>query len=282
MLYKKFFNNTYIPSIGLGTSGLDEEIKKEGIADRRFVAIIRSAIKHEAFHIDTAEEYGNGRSEELIGGAIKFFDRKEIFITTKISPKNLGYRNIFMSAGNSLRRLGSAYVDLCLIHAPNPYIPLCETMKAMDSLVGQGKIKLIGVSNFSVDQIKKAQKYSQNKISVNQIEYNLIVRNKGRFTDNMESEIIPFCQENNILIIAYKPFAGGLIFAKKLPLLFELSKKYNKTQAQIALNWLISKDQIVTIPKTSSLKHLKENIAASEWVMERDDIKKLDELEFNL
>jgi diketogulonate reductase-like aldo/keto reductase len=227
-------------------------------------------------HIDTAEMYGAGHSEELIGFAISDFDRKSLFITTKVLPEHLHYDDVIKSAEGSLRRLKTNYIDLYLIHIPNPEIPIRETMKAMDYLVEQKMIRFIGVSNFSVAQIKEAGMYTENKIVNNQIEYNLLTRHSGMYNTNIESEIIPFCQENGIIITAWKPLVKGKLMSEENKLLEEISEKYKKTRAQIALNWLISKKNIITIPKSTNIEHLKENLGALEWKLSEEDIKRLD------
>jgi diketogulonate reductase-like aldo/keto reductase len=130
-------------------------------------------------------------------------------------------------------------------------------MKAMDSLTEQKLIRCMGVNNFSVEQIKEARKYTKNKIVANQIEYNLLVRNEGKVTNDIESKIIPYCQENNILIIAWRPLVKAELAKPGFKILDELAKKYNRTQSQIAINWLISKKGIVTIAKSTKVEHLK-------------------------
>ncbi|KAB2832768.1 MAG: aldo/keto reductase [Candidatus Brocadia sp.] len=172
-------------------------------------------------------------------------------------------------------RLKTDYIDLYLIHAPSPDIPIQETMKAMDFLVEQKLVKCIGVSNFAVEQIKEAQKYTKNKIVANQIEYSLLVRNEGRVMNDMESKIIPYCQENNILVIAWRPLAKGELAKPGLRILDELVKKYNRTQSQIAINWLISKKGIVTITKSTKVEHLKENLGAIGWKLQQEDVDRL-------
>lgn len=128
-----------------------------------------------------------------------------------------------------------------------------------------------------MEQIQEAQKYSKNKIVANQIEYNLTVRNNERYTPNSETDIIPYCQENNILIVAYRPVDRGGLLGSENTLLSELAEKYHKTPAQIAINWLISKKGVVTIPKASNIRHIEENLGAMGWEMEPADIKRLNE-----
>ncbi|MBS3171144.1 aldo/keto reductase [Candidatus Woesearchaeota archaeon] len=277
MKYKKLYNNIKIPPIGLGTGGIGRLLDTIIFKNRKSVNFLKQAISLGVKHIDTAEIYGNGCCERLIGKAIKTFNRESLFITSKVSPQNLGYKDLINSAKKSLQRLRTNYIDLYLIHGYNKEIPMHETMKAMDYLVFNGLARFIGVSNFSVEELKEAQDNSENKISANQIEYNLLVRDYGKFTKNMESRIIPYCQKNKIIIIAYRSLAKGKLARPGIKILDEMSEKYKKTQSQIAIKWLISKYNVVTIPKTLSLEHLKENLdAAEKWVLDRDDMLTLD------
>lgn len=276
MIYKELVEGVKIPVLGIGTWKIGGDYYPDYSRDKEEIKSIKFAIKLGMTHIDTAEIYANGHAEELVGKAIKSFKRKEIFITTKVSGDHLKYEQVISSAEGSLKRLGIKYIDLYLIHWPSTKVPLKETMEAMDHLVEEKKVRFIGVSNFSVKEIKEAQKYSKNKIVSNQIEYNLLVRNRGEFNVNMESEIIPYCQQNNIIIIAYRPLAYGKLVSFKNKLLDELCEKYKKTRAQIALNWLISKPGIVAIPKASKIEHIKENLGAIGWSLSEEDIRKLD------
>jgi len=269
--------NTNIPVLGLGTWEIGGGMSRDTSRDSEGIAAIKKAIELGYTHIDTAEMYGAGHSEELIGFAISDFDRESLFITTKVLPEHLHYDDVIKSAEGSLKRLETDYIDLYLIHIPNPKIPIKETMQAMDLLVRQKKIRFIGVSNFSVEQLKEAGEYTENKIVNNQIEYNLLTRHSGMYNVNIESEIIPYCQENDIIITAWKPLVKGELFRKKNKLLEELAPKYNKTIGQIAINWLISKKNIITIPKSTNTEHLKENLGALGWKLGAEDMKRLDE-----
>jgi diketogulonate reductase-like aldo/keto reductase len=279
MEYKEI-DNFKIPVLGLGTWQIGGEIEADYRNDLRDIELIQKAIERGLTHIDTAELYGAGHCEEVIGEAIKKFDREKLFITTKVRNIHLAYEDIIKAIDGSLKRLQTAYVDLYLIHSSNKEIPLSETMRAMDELVDQGKTKFIGVSNFSVEQLKEAQKYSKNKIVANQIEYNLITRNNGENNSNVESEIIPYCQKNEVMVIAYRPLAKGKIVDSQNVLLQELAEKYSKTKSQIALNWLISKNNIITIPGSKSHEQLEENLGAVGWKLSDEDMKLLDETKF--
>ena len=287
MDYKILIDDFKIPVIGLGTWGIGGFMETDSTKDEEGIKAIKDAIELGYTHIDTAELYGVGHTEKLIGNAIKDLDRSKLIITSKVFKTNLKYNDVIASCKKSLEKLQTDYIDIYLIHAPNPEIPLKETMKAMDYLVEQGMVKFIGVSNFSVEQMQEAQKYSRNKIVANQIPYNLATRNTnldrntGRVGSciNMESEIIPYCQENNIIIMAYRPIERGFLL-KPNSLLDDLSRKYSKTKAQIAMNWLVSKKNVVVIPKSINIDHLKENLGAISWSLSDDDIKLLDEMEF--
>ncbi len=279
MEFKKIAKGVKIPVLGLGTWDMGGEMSPDNSHDKECIAALRHGINLGMTHIDTAEMYGDGHTEQVVGEAIKPFDRKKLFITTKVWQTNLRYNDLINSAKRSLKRLGIKYADMYLIHVPNPNIPIEETMNAMDALVEKRLVRFIGVSNFSVKELKEAQNHSENEIVANQIEYNLLIRNKrGIYTENMESEIIPYCQKNGVMVVAYRPLAKGMITGYSIPLLNGLSKKYNKTPSQIALNWLISKERVIAIPKASNIKHVEENAGAIGWKLNKEDIEKLDKL----
>jgi len=281
MKYKTLCGDVKIPVLGLGTWKIGGGREADYSQDKESIEAIRAAIKMGYTHIDTAEMYGVGHCEELVGEAIKDFDRGDLFITTKVTKTNLRYDDVIAAAERSLERLQIDYIDLYLIHAPNPEIPIKETMKAMDDLVNQGKVRFIGVSNFSLEDLKEAQKCARNNIVNNQIEYSLLTRNKGKYGHNksMESDVVPYCQSEGIIVTTERPIERGLLL-KPHPVLDKLASKYSKTKAQIAINWLISKKGIITIPKSTDLGHLKENLGALEWRLSDEDMKLLDDTDF--
>ena len=140
----------------------------------------------------------------------------------------------------------------------------------MDFLVEEGIIKNIGVSNFNIKQIKEAQNYSKNKIVANSLKYNLWKK--------ADVTTIKYCQDNDIMVIAHKPFSRGMITTNKIPLLVDLAKKYNKTEAQIVLNWLILKKNTVALFKATKEVHLKDNLGALDFKMSPEDCKKIDKI----
>jgi len=172
----------------------------------------------------------------------------------------------------SLKRLQTSYIDLYMIHWPSDRIPLSETMKAMERLYKEGKVRYIGVSNFSVSQIEEARSHlSTMDIVVNQVKYNLYDR-------EIESRSMPYCFKNGITIVAYSPLAKGTLARdleksgnKRARLLRNLAEKYSKTPIQIALNWVIWRNQVIAISKAVQKQHLEENAGAAGWKLTKED-----------
>lgn len=266
---KKLLNGFEIPVFGIGTWLIGgTKVRNAENNDKDDIQSIKNALDLGISLIDTAENYAEGWAEKLTGEAIKGFDRKKLFITTKVDKTHLKHIDILNAAKASLERLQTDYLDLYLIHSPNPEIPLKETMEAMDELQSEGIIKNIGVSNFSVTTLKEAQSYSKNKIVVNQVYYNLLNRES-------EKDLLKFCQENDIILEAYRPLEKGRVLTGKIDLLQRLAEKYQKTPAQIALNWLISQKNVITISKISQKNHLEENLGAVGWEMDSKDVELL-------
>ena len=251
----------------LGKTGIKiSEIGQGTWNYRGGVESLRMGASLGATHIDTAEAYG---TEEIVGKAIEGM-RDQVFLATKVWPDHLHYDDVIKACDGSLRRLGVKYVDLYMIHWPNPSVPIRDTMRAMEELVKQGKIRNIGVSNFSVEQLKSAQAaLSIHEIVSNQVKYNLTSR-------SIEEDLIPFCRSEKITVVAYSPLKGKLS-GREDDLLGELASKYGKTRSQVTLNFLTSKENIAAIPKAENADHVKENCGASGWRLSDDDLKKISE-----
>lgn len=278
MEYKRL-NTEKISVLGLGTWGMGGKSEKDHSSDHESILAIRQAIRMGITFLDTAEFYANGHTQEIIGEAIEGIDRKNLFISTRISVENLVHSDLIRSTEEILLRLGTQYIDLCSPQKPNPSIPLQDTIKALDGLVSRGLVRHVGVSNFSVEQLKEAQAYSEHGVVANQLEYNLLMRNQSHLCLNVESKVIPHCQENGVVIIAWRPLAQGELAKPGIVVLDDIARRYGKTQAQIALNWLLSKKNVVTIPKASKPAHIKENLGALGWKLTQEDMRKLDKLE---
>jgi diketogulonate reductase-like aldo/keto reductase len=267
---KKLKDGFEMPVFGLGTWQMGgRETHNPQNDDQKDITAIQEAIKLGVTHIDTAEQYAGGYAETLVGKAIAGYARVKLFIVSKVSPEHLNYNYVLRSCEASLKRLKTDYLDLYLIHFPNPDITIEETLRAMDKLVDDGIVKNIGVSNFKTKRFKEAQLHTKNKLVVNQVYYNLVIREPER------EGLLKYCQQNDVLLEAYRPVEKGAILARSIKILDELAEKYNKTPAQIAINWLISQKNVITLSKTSTIEHLKENLGAIGWAMDKDDIEKL-------
>lgn len=261
-----------IAAIGLGTWLIGGGSSPDYSMDMEAIEAIRYAIELGMTHIDTAEMYGGGHAEELVGEAVKSFKRDEIFIASKVWHTNLRYDDVLRACERSLRRIQTSYIDLYYIHWPSDVIPLSETMKAMERLYKDGKIRYIGLSNFSPTQIEEARSYlSTTDVVAIQAEYSLYNR-------KIEGDVIPYCFRNNLTVVAYSPLARGALLVdlrkpmeRRVKLLMELAEKYSKTPVQIALNWVIWHDQVIAIPKALQRQHLEENAGAAGWKLTKED-----------
>jgi diketogulonate reductase-like aldo/keto reductase len=265
---KTFINNFTLPVYGLGTWQMGGRWEPDTSKDEAEIEAIKAAIRSGITHLDTAESYGAGHSEELIGRAIKEFDREKLFIATKVAAANQGYDGVHAALDASLKRLGTDYVDLYLLHRyPEPGIDIEGTMKAMDELVESGKVKSIGVCNMSVNRLKEVQKHTRNQIVCNQVHYSLACR------EIVQTGVLEYCQQAGIAIVAWGPLQKGTL--EQAEVLNEIATKHDKTPYQIALSWLMTQEGVVTIPKTSSIEHLKENLAVVGWTLPESDMEKL-------
>lgn len=250
-------SNSKIPQLGFGTYQLrgDECVKA-----------VETAIDVGYTHIDTAEIYGN---EEEVGKAIAKIDRKDLFITSKIWRSSLSYRGVMQSCNETLKKLDTDYLDLYLIHWPNKNAPYPEVFEAMYGLIKQGKIKNVGVSNFTIKHLTEAFKHAKEagvEISVNQVEFHPFLYQK---------ELLDFCKEHNVVLTGYSPIARGKVL--KHPLLQQIGEKHDKTAAQVALRWSLQKD-VVVIPKSGNPDRIQENFEVFDFELSSTDMKKIDDI----
>jgi diketogulonate reductase-like aldo/keto reductase len=264
-------SNLKIPVLGLGTWGIGGFSAKSTEGDDLSVAALRLGLDLGMRFIDTAEIYARGHSEEVVAKAIRN-QRDSVFLATKVSAENLTYDGVLKSCNASLKRLDTAYIDLYQVHWPSSRIPISDTMKAMERLAKDGKIRHVGVSNFSVKQTKEAQEaLSSLDLASNQVEYSLNER-------SIENDLLPYAEQEGITIVAYSPLARGLISRSsgdRWRLIDEIASKYHKTRSQVALNWLIEKGPVVAIPKARDPQHLHENAGAQGWRMLKEDSEAL-------
>ncbi|OQA85553.1 MAG: putative oxidoreductase YtbE [Lentisphaerae bacterium ADurb.Bin242] len=254
-----------IPALGMGTwrfgGGLEHDPDND---DEKQLNALREGLDAGFTRIDTAESYAAGYAEILIGKAIEGRKRDGLFLTSKVWKTNLTFDGVLRAAEGSLNRLGTDWLDLYLIHQVNEEIPLKETVRAMDRLADEKVVRAIGVSNFALERFQRAQAYADHKIVLNQVHYSLVVREP-------EKELLAWCQKNDVILEAWRPLRE----LKECELLLELARKYNRTTVQIALSWLLSQKNVVTLSASTSPSHLRENLAAADFSLTAEEIEKL-------
>ena len=258
-----------VPEIGLGVWKY-----KGGVEP------LRKGIELGATLIDTAEIY---RTEDIVGQAVKDI-RAQVFIASKVSGSHLQYDAVLRAAEASLRLLDTDCIDLYQIHWPSSSVPIKDTLRAMEELVDRKQIKYIGVSNFSVRELQKAQEALRNyPIVSNQVLYNLNTR-------SIEHDLLPYCWEHDVTVLAFTPLDSGRLAStsksksksmlrrgKAMQTLEQVATEVNKTLGQVALNWCVSHPNVIAIPKSDRVDRTIENCGASGWRLSQEQIRRLDE-----
>lgn len=240
-----------MPVLGVGTFQLKGDVCRQAV---------ETALSLGYRHVDTARMYEN---EQAVAAGIRAsgVPREEIFLTTKLQLGQLDPAGVRQSCENSLRELNTPYVDLLLIHWPDGSVPLEDTLGAMAALKEEGKIRDLGVSNFTVAWLQKALAATEEPIFCNQIEYHPYIQ---------QGPPIQLCREESIAVVAYSPLARGQV--AKDEQLRAIGKKHNKTAVQVALRWLVRQQGVAAIPKGSSEQHLRENIDIFDFALDDDDL----------
>ncbi|QHW31718.1 aldo/keto reductase [Paenibacillus rhizovicinus] len=276
MLQRKLGNTELsIPVIGQGTWKFGEDKQRE----RQEIDVLRYGIENGLTLIDTAEAYADGGSERVVGQAIQDV-RDKVFLVTKVATENCSYEGVLQAAEGSLERLKTDRIDLYLQHWPSDKYAVSETMSAMAELVKRGMIKHVGVSNYSVPLMQEAQRcLGDVPLACNQVPYHLNDR-------LIENELIPYCRENGITVMGYSPFGyaphvfGGKGFpeagSQQREVLDAIGARYGKTAYQVALNWVLRQEGLVTIPKAASRPHMKDNIESVGWELGPDDLERIE------
>lgn len=248
-------NGDEMPMVGVGTWDIGGDTVRNSV---------RSALEGAYTHVDTAEGYQN---ENEIGDVLADYDREDLFLTSKVLPSNLNHDSVIEACEESLEKLGTDYLDLYLIHWPNPAISLRETLGAMEHLHDQGKVRNIGVSNFSAYQLSTANYITGVPIAVNQIEFHPWFQ---------RPDLVEYCRETDVAVEASAPLARTEILGDDT--VEELAEQYDKTPAQVALRWAVEKD-VVVIPKSTSSEHIGENIELFDWELDESDHQRLDAID---
>lgn len=243
-----------VPALGLGTWELTGE---------QCYDTVSTALDLGYRHVDTAQYYGN---ERQVGRAIadSDVDREDVFLTTKIKPGDAAREDLLEAARTSLDRLGTDYVDLLLLHWPNPLVDLEETLGAMATLREAESIRHAGVSNFSKKRLQRARQVSPVPILTNQV---------GFHPHRPRRELLAYCQEYDTMLTAYSPLAhGGLIDEDVLR---AIGGKYDKSAVQVALRWATQHHDVCVIPKSTSREHLDQNLDLFDFALDADEIERV-------
>jgi aryl-alcohol dehydrogenase-like predicted oxidoreductase len=259
-----------VPSIGQGTMGIGGFFERDGGNDADFVDRLKLGLELGMTVIDTAEVYGDGHAEELVGKAV-FGMRHKSCIVTKFSAQHSSASSVIAAAERSLKRLKTDYIDVYMPHWPNPNIPIEETLEALDRLVLAGKVRRTGLSNFDVDQATRVLNYSLNtKLACLQSEYSLLER-------SIEGAVLPFCDKSGVALMAYSPYSQGklLIRNKRTEILFQIADGYCVSPAQLALAWLLQSPSVIVIPKAAKEQNLRANAAVLSLKIAQHDLNAL-------
>ena len=251
-----------VPALGLGTWGMGE--RKRDRADE--IAALRLGIDLGMTLIDTAEMYGDGGAEEVVASAVAG-QRDRVFVVSKVYPHNAGARSAIAACERSLKRLNTDRLDLYLLHWRGR-IPLAETVDAFERLRRDGKIRHHGVSNFSTEDMEEWVRLAGGEtVAANQILYNLSRRGP-------EWELIPWCRERSVAIMAYTPLEQGRMLGNRA--LGEVAARHGASPAQVALAWLLRQDGMIVIPKATQPEHVRDNRGALDLALDADDLAALD------
>lgn len=257
-----------LPVIGQGTW----DIPESGARLEEAVRALLRGIDLGMTHIDTAEMYGSGKVEQILGRALRGIPREKLFLTSKVLPGNASYQGTIDACERSLKRMGVDHLDLYLLHWPGSH-PIEDTMRALEALVEQGKTRFIGVSNFDVDELREARAALRRvPLACNQVLYHLNER-------GMEARVLPYCREHGIAIVGYTPFGRGRFpRAQAQPdgVLGRIAEAHGKTPRQVILNFLTRDPDLFAIPKASNTAHVEENAGGAGWQLRAEETAAID------
>ncbi len=262
-----------IPILGQGTWGIKSRKGKDYYESWK--NSLRRGIELGMTHIDTAEVYGFGTSEKIVGDLISEYNRDDLFITSKLFPMHMSLRTMKKAASKSLKRLGIKNFDLYLIHWPSPFTSREKQMKILDHLVKEGKTRYVGVSNFSVDQFKESVSFLNTDLVANQLHANITKQNHV-------SESLPYYQKNKVTLTAYSPLGHkgySNLEGEMRDKLNSVAKAHDATIQQIAVAWLINHKNVIAIPKAFKIEHVEANAKAAEIILSEKELKLIENTE---
>jgi diketogulonate reductase-like aldo/keto reductase len=251
-----------LPRLGQGTWNMGEDPSRR----KSELEALREGIALGMTLIDTAEMYGDGRSESLVGEAIAG-SRDKVYLVSKVLPSNASRKGVVRACEASLKRLRAEEIDLYLLHWSSS-TPLEETVRGFEDLLAAGKICSWGVSNLDLGEMNRLVALPGGKAcETNQVLYNLSRR-------GIEFDLLPWCAKNDISVMAYSPVEQGRILGNKT--LKQVAERLGATPAQVALAWTLRQDSVVAIPKAASVAHVRENRKALDLKLDADALKALD------
>ena len=261
-------DGTAVSALGQGTWFLGEQAARA--AEEK--AALHSGIAAGMTLLDTAEMYGNGKAERLLGEVIGDFRREDLFLVSKVYPHNAGRKHIFKSCQDSLERLGTDYLDLYLLHWRGA-VPLAETVTCMEELVAEGKIRRWGVSNFDTEDMEELWTVPDgNRCAVNQVLYHVASR-------GIEYDLLPWQARHRVPVMAYCPLAQAGELKSGLyrnPVLNQIAGRHQATISQILLAWVIRGGHVTAIPRTGKALHALENARAAKITLTEEDLAMID------
>lgn len=266
-----------VPVIGLGTWGMGGHMQRDPTHDdTRDIQAIQFALAHGIRHIDTAEIYAQGHTEEMVGRAIQTVPRENLFLASKVAGAHLAADDVRRAFDQTCQRLKTDYLDLYYVHVPNKEVPLAETAKAFNKLLAEGRIRGVGVCNFAVATMKEFQSFLEAPIAVNQSHYNLIYREPER------TGLLEHCRAAGAAFIAWRPVLwrhegradqppGSAWDRSVYPLLDQMAAKYGRSGVQVAMNFLLGQDGVGALVKTSDPSHFGDLIGCLDWSLTPED-----------
>jgi diketogulonate reductase-like aldo/keto reductase len=253
-----------LPVIGQGTWDMPES----GVRKSEAIRAIRRGIELGMTHIDTAEMYGSGAVERLLGEAIAGVPRDSLFLASKVLPSNATYAGTVDACERTLRALKTEYLDLYMLHWPS-HVPLSETMRALGDLARAGKTRFVGVSNFDTDEMLEAREILMDvPLACNQVLYHL--RERG-----IEHRLVPAARAADVAVVAYTPFGRGQFPRSATQggdTLGRIADEHGATQRQVILAFLTREPNVFTIPKAASIEHVEENARAGDLRLDAEDL----------
>lgn len=244
-----------IPALGFGTARFDSDDACRRAVERALDVGYR--------HLDTAQVYG---TEGAVGEAVDAsdVDREDVFVTTKLSDGNRSRDRVLESTRESLEKLRMDAVDLLLIHSPKQDVDVAETVAAMNELQDEGVVRHVGVSNFSVEQTRRAMDASETPILANQVEYH---PNRG------QQSLLEFCIDEDVMLTAYSPLDVGRVADDET--LAEIGERHGKSASQVALRWLVQQPTVSAIPKAAGDDHVRENFDVFDFELDDDEMRRV-------